>query len=154
MSGTLGPIFRASSEFMRSLPFTFDVFRAGIVFEHQSTAIDRLAVPAPSPVPIDLPKLATAAALLDVEMVPLIVGVHHPPASVAPEDGQEGTIERSFGSHAEIALRPEIPSRRLGTDTPTGWTRKSDFRFRRPTTKRIHLPMIPDAPAVRRVTTL
>jgi hypothetical protein len=48
---------------------------------------------APSPIRVDLPKLATTAALLNVEMVTLIIGVYGTATPIAPEDGQTGSFQ-------------------------------------------------------------
>ena len=90
------------------------------MLEHRATAIHRIVVATPSPIRVDLPKLATSAALFDVEVVTLIIGVHGTSTSVAPEDGEAGSIQMqverlpallSARDH-DFSTQPPLPARR------------------------------------------
>lgn len=67
------------------------------MLEHQPTAVDRLMVLTPSPVGVEFLILTASTALLDMEMIALIILVHGPTAPVAPDDGQASSV--NFDSH-------------------------------------------------------
>jgi hypothetical protein len=73
------------------------------VLKHQPTTIDRIVVLAVSPITVNFLVLAATTALLDMEVIALVVEVHGPPASVAPDDGQVTAVyfdphEFTFGT--------------------------------------------------------
>jgi hypothetical protein len=68
------------------LPLTFHPFRASVVLEHAAPGIDRLVTLAIPVIRIHWPEFLASAALLEMEMILLVVRVDGAAATVAPEN--------------------------------------------------------------------
>ena len=71
------------------------------MLEQQPAAIYGFVVLAPAPVCVDLFVLPTSSALLDVEVIALVIQVHRSPATITPNDREKAGINVDLhGKHA------------------------------------------------------
>ena len=80
------------------------------MLEHQAPAVDRLVILAPAPVGVELVVLTTAAALLDVEVISLVIRVDGTAAPVAPDDGQVGAVRLGMEGQGFVSPPPTRPN--------------------------------------------
>ena len=80
-------------------PLPVDVLRTGIVLEHQAAAVDGLVIPAPAPICINLFKLTTPPALLDMEVNRSIAQIDGSAATVTPNNSEVRGIDLNIKRH-------------------------------------------------------
>lgn len=76
------------------------------MFKHESPAVNRLVILAPTPVGVDLLVLPTTAALLDVEVIAFVISIDNSAAAVAPDYGQPTVI--NVDMHVRLSISCSI----------------------------------------------
>lgn len=69
------------------------------MLEHQPAAVDRLMILAPAPVYVELLVLVATAAMLDVEVIVLVVRLDGTTTAATPDDSQVSTVKVGIDGH-------------------------------------------------------